>query len=41
MTTDTPSYERDVSALMPATVLTTSSIFLVTSASTISGLAPG
>ena len=41
MTTATPSYERDDRALIPAMVLTASSIFLVTSASTISGLAPG
>jgi len=41
ITTDWLSYERDVSALMPAIELTASSIFLVTSLSTISGDAPG
>ena len=41
MTSVVPSYEREYSELMPATVLTASSIFFVTSASTISGLAPG
>ena len=41
ITIDVPSYERDDSALMPATVLTASSTFLVTSLSTISGEAPG
>ena len=41
ITTDWLSYERDVSALMPAIELTASSIFLVTSLSMISGDAPG
>jgi hypothetical protein len=41
MTTEVPSYEREYSELMPDTVLTASSTFLVTSLSTISGEAPG
>ena len=41
ITTELPSYEREYSELMPATVLTASSTFLVTSVSTISGDAPG
>ena len=41
MTTEVPSYERDAKAEMPAMVFTASSIFRVTSASTISGDAPG
>ena len=41
MTTEVPSYEREYSELMPATVLTASSTFFVTSLSTISGDAPG
>ena len=41
ITIELPSYEREYSELMPATVLTASSIFLVTSVSTISGDAPG
>jgi|GEM_PF-3985056 len=41
ITTEVPSYEREYSVLMPATVLTASSTFFVTSASTISGEAPG
>jgi len=41
ITTDWPSYEREVRALMPAMLLTPSSSFLVTSLSTISGEAPG
>jgi hypothetical protein len=40
-TTEVPSYEREYSVLMPATVLTASSTFFVTSLSTISGDAPG
>ena len=41
ITTEVPSYEREYSELMPATVLTASSTFFVTSLSTISGDAPG
>ena len=41
MTTALPSLLREVRALTPAIELTASSIFLVTSLSTISGEAPG
>ena len=41
MTTELPSYDREYSELIPATVLTASSTFFVTSLSTISGDAPG
>jgi hypothetical protein len=40
-TSELPSYERENIESMPATVLTASSTFFVTSASTISGDAPG